>query len=88
MKIKEGYILDTIGGQQVAVSISYAEDRFSGMVKLNAAGAYLWELLTQGCEEAGLVQALTEKYHIDAETAVKDVKVFLAKLEEKGILEQ
>lgn len=43
MKIKEGYILDTIGGQPVAVSISYGEDRFSGMVKLNAAGAFLLE---------------------------------------------
>lgn len=88
MKIKDGYILDTIGGQPVAVSISYGEDRFSGMVKLNAAGAFLWDLLAQDCEESALVQALTEKYEIDADTAAKDVKSFLVKLEEKGILEQ
>lgn len=87
MKIKEGYILDKIGDQPMAIPISYGEDRFSGMIKLNSTGAYLWRLLEQEKEETELVLALTERYGIDAETAKRDLKNFLALLEEKGILE-
>lgn len=87
MKIKEGYILDKIGDQPMAISTGYDADQFSGMVKLNGAGAYLWSMLEEEKEEEELVKALVEKYGIDAETAKRDLKNFLALLEEKGILE-
>lgn len=88
MKIKEGYILDTIGDQKVAVSLNYAADQFSGMVKLNSVGAFLWEKLSQDISEDALVQAVVQKYDVSEETARKDIKVFVENLEKNGILEK
>lgn len=87
MKIKEGYILDTIGEQKIAVSLEHSEDRFSGMIKLNSVGAFLWEKLSEGIDEEALIHAVTETYEIDQETASGDVKAFIEKLEKNGILE-
>ena len=88
MKIKDGYMLDTIGEQKIAVSLDSANDKFSGMIKLNAVGAFLWELLTEETTEEALVQAVTEKYDIDAETAKKDIEKFVGTLEKNKILER
>lgn len=87
MKIKEGYILDTIGDQKIAVSVDYSDDKFCGMVKLNAVGAFLWEKLLQDTTEDALVQAVTEAYQIDAETAKIDIGAFITQLKENGVLE-
>ena len=40
MKIKEGYILDEIGDQKVAISLKCGENDFSEMIKLNEIGAF------------------------------------------------
>ena len=88
MKIKDGYILDSIGEQKIAVSIDDSNDKFSGIIKLNSVGAFLWELLLEETEEESLVKALTERYEISEDVAAKDAAVFLEKLEKNGILER
>lgn len=88
MKIKDGYILDRIGEQKIAVSLDAANNNFSGVIKLNSVGAFLWELLSEGTTEEAMVQAVTEKYEIDAETAKKDIQKFVATLEQNKILER
>lgn len=88
MKIKEGYILDSIGEQKVAVSLTYSKDQFSGMVKLNSVGAFLWEKLSEEIEEEVLVQEVMKKYEVEEERARKDITVFLENLEKNGILER
>ena len=50
MKIKEGYILDEIGDQKVAISLKCGENDFSEMIKLNEIGAFLWEKLSEEIE--------------------------------------
>lgn len=93
MRIKDGYILDTIGDQKVAVSLNMSEDYFSGMIKLNDIGAFLWEKLTEDTDEEKLVEAVTENYEVDAETAGRDIKAFTDVLKKmvfwsKGIWEK
>ena len=50
MKIKEGYILDEIGDQKVAISLKCGENDFSEMIKLNDKVANLWDKLTEEIE--------------------------------------
>lgn len=88
MKIKDGYILDTIGEQKVAVSLETAKDRFSGMIKLNPVAAFLWEKLSEEISEEALIKAVTEKYNVDSATAAKDIQAFIEKLAKNGILEK
>ena len=83
MKIKEGYILDEIGDQKVAISLKCGENDFSEMIKLNEIGAFLWEKLSEEIEEE-----VTEAYDIDSATARKDIRSFTETLEKNGILER
>ncbi len=87
MKIKDGYILDTIAGQQVAIALDMADDQFVGMVKLNEVGAFLWQKLQKEVTEDELVMFLTEQYEVDDAKARADIQKFTAVLKEKGILE-
>ena len=88
MKIKDGYILETIGEQKIAIALEVTPDKFSGMIKLNHVGAFLWELLMEDVEKDFLVKELTKKYDISDEIAGNDVKAFLDILEKNGILEK
>lgn len=87
MKIKDGYILDTIAGQQVAIALDMADDQFVGMVKLNEVGAFLWQKLQQEVTEDELVMFVTEQYEVDDAKARTDIQKFTTVLKEKGILE-
>lgn len=87
MKIKDGYILDTIAGQQVAIALDMADDQFVGMVKLNDVGAFLWQKLQQEVTEDELVMFVTEQYEVDDAKARTDIQKFTTVLKEKGILE-
>ena len=88
MKIKDGYILETIGDQKMVVSLDMTPDKFSGMIKLNNVAAFLWEILENEIDEAAMLKAMTEKYDVSEELARKDLKVFLENLEKNGILEK
>ena len=88
MKIKDGYILETIGDQKMVVSLDMTPDKFSGMIKLNNVAAFLWELLENETDEASVIKAMTEKYDVSEELATKDLKTFLVNLEKNGILEK
>ena len=88
MKIKEGYILDEIGDQKVAISLKCGENDFSEMIKLNEIGAFLWEKQKENIEEEKMVKAVTEEYDIDSATARKDIRSFTETLEKNGILER
>lgn len=86
MKISDGFILDTVGGEYVAVSLDYSKEHFSGMIKLTGVSAYLWQLLKEERTERELVTAVIEKYNINEETATRDIRGFLQQLSKNGIL--
>lgn len=85
MKIKGDYLLDTIGGEKMAVPITVND---GGLAGLNEVGAFLWEKLQGGTTEADLVKALTSEYDVKEEKATADVKKFLEILRTKGLLEE
>ena len=43
MKIKGDYLLDTIGGEKMAVPITVNDGGLAGLIRLNEVGAFLWE---------------------------------------------
>ena len=88
MKIKGDYLLDTIGGEKMAVPITVNDAGLAGLIRLNEVGAFLWEELQGGTTEADLVKALTSEYDVKEEKATADVKKFLEKLRTKGLLEE
>lgn len=87
MKIKENFILRKISDSFVVVPVGDAVVDFSGLINLNETGAFLFERLQKGTDNADLVNALLSEYDVPKECAEKDVQVFVNKLREAGILE-
>lgn len=85
MKLKEGFILQEVGGQIVVIPTADDVD-LNMMIKLNETGAFLWERLEQETDEAALVSALLTEYDVDEATALRCVQGFIGKLKDHGLL--
>lgn len=85
MKIKDGYILRTIAGDNVVLP-SGDELDLSIMITLNDTGRFLWERLEKGAETDELVAALLAEYEVDEATARAGVEAFVEKLEANELL--
>lgn len=81
MKIKPGFILRQLAGENVVVPVGAAGANFNGMIRLNATGALLWQELAVGADEAQLVQKLLDSCDgVDVDTVRTDVKEFLGSI--------
>ena len=78
MKIKEGFIIRQVGGENIVVPIGKTGKDFHGMIKLNDSGAFLWRFFTEEHTEA--VAALLNEYEVDEATATADVASFVKTL--------
>lgn len=88
MKVKNGFIVRQIAGQNVAVPVGQASKDFHGMIKLNESGLLIWKCLEKDTDEDAIVSAMLEKYDVTAEQARLDVHAFTEVLRNAGILEE
>ena len=86
MKIKDGFVLRQVAGQGVVIATGEASTEFSGMVKLNGTGSFIWEKVAEGLDEDAIAKALTAEYDATPEKAASDVAAFVAKMRENGFL--
>ncbi len=86
MKIKDGYVLREIAGNNIVVEVG-GKVSFNGMITLNDTGAFLWKKLEKGAEKEALAAALLDEYEVSPEKAEEDVALFLQKLEGAAVLE-
>ena len=84
-KLKEGFILRNIAGENIIIPSGDDLD-LNMMITVNETGAFLWEHLNRGAEEDELVAAILEEYDTDEEHARASVKKFIATLEENEFL--
>lgn len=78
LKIKKGFLLRKLGKDYMAVAIGEASKSFNGMLRLNEAGAFLWDELKKGISREELIRKMLDRYDdLDAETAEKDLNEFL-----------
>lgn len=87
MKIKEGFILRNVAGNNVVVPIGQATIDFNGMMSLNDTGAFLFGKLIEGISREDLIKAVMEEYGIEEELAEKDVDSFIGKVEREDLFE-
>ena len=88
MKIRNGFMLRKVGGQNVVVAVGAASRDFNGIIKLNETGAFLWELLKSERTPEELTEALLAEYYIDRETASADVEAFAERLSRAELLDR
>ena len=87
MKIKKDFLLRKVSDTYVVVPVGSAIVDFSGLINLNETGAFLFEILQNGAEEKDLIEKLLSEYDVSEDIATKDVKAFISKVKEAGILE-
>lgn len=87
MKIKEGFILRNVAGNNVVVPIGHNSVDFNGMISLNDTGAFLFEKMLQDISREDLIKAVVEEYEIDEELAKTDVDNFIEKVKGEGLFE-
>ena len=76
MKIKKGFVLRTVCGENVIVGEGLDAINFGRMLCLNETAAWLWkQALEQGDFTADtLAHALCDEYEVSPEQALNDVK--------------
>lgn len=88
MKIKSDFTIQKVGSSYVAIAVGETSKTFRTMIKLNATGAFLWNLLAEkDVTEEDLVNALLTEYDVDRETAANDVHRIVTMLAENNILQ-
>ena len=87
MKIKKGFVLREVAGSHIVVAVGEAVKTFNGVINLNPTSALLWKALEKGAEQKDLVDALLSEYDVSEDVAINDVKAFVGKLVEAGLVE-
>lgn len=80
MKRNPDFILRNVAGKLVLVPVGKAAAAFPGMITVNTAGKFIWELLETPQTLEQIVEAMTERYEVSKETACTDAKTFLDRL--------
>ena len=88
MKIKDGFVLEEVGGSYLAVAVGDRTNSFTGLVRLNSTGAYLWNILAENdVTREALVDKMLSDYEVEREVVERDVDAFCNKLIDNGIIE-
>jgi hypothetical protein len=88
MKIKKGFVLEKVGDSYLSCATGKLAKEFSGFVRLNETGAFLWNILSLAdVTKEEMVEKMTAEYDVSAEIALRDVEAFVLNLEKNGILE-
>lgn len=86
MKIKKELVKREIAGDTILVPVGKTVYDSNGLFVLNELGGFLWDRLEKAENEEELLQAVLNEYEVTEETAKKDLRTFLDKLREMGIL--
>lgn len=87
MKIKEGFLLRNVAGNNVVVPVGQATLDFNGMMSLNDTGAFIFGKMIEGISREELIKAIMDEYEIDEHLAATDVDNFIKKVEGEGLFE-
>lgn len=89
MRIKKGFILRTVCGENVIVGEGLDAINFGRMLCLNETAAWLWKQAQQAGDftAESLAQALCSEYEVSPEQALNDVKETINQWTELKVVE-
>lgn len=86
MKLRDGYLLRTVAGKNIVVSVG-SDVEFNGMLTLNDTGVFFWELLKNDTTKEEMLAKILEEYDVSQDEVSGDLDDFLTKLKEAKLLE-
>ena len=87
MKIKEGFVVRKVMGNNVVIATGAQSNKFHGMVKLNDTAAEIWGYIADGLDIDAIVDKMREKYDVDESLLRADVEKTVNTLIDQGFAE-
>ncbi len=88
MRLKEGFILHSVGDEHMAVATGEAAKGFNGIVRNNETAAYIFSLLQEETTEEAIVEAMCARYDAEESRIREDVHILIEKIREAGFLHE
>ena len=87
MKIKQGFKLNSVCGQNFLVPMGEGNVDYSKLIALNESSLLLWRRMEEGeFTEDDLVQVLLKAYEVSEDVALTDVKNIIKQFKEEQII--
>ena len=87
LKINDNFVLREIAGEYIIIPVGSTALKFNGLITVNEVGVLLWNMLQKEVSLEELVQGVLAEYDVQEDVAREDIKEFLDKLVEGGILD-
>ena len=87
MKIKKGFVLRVVGGENVVVPVGEMSKTFHGIINLNETGAFMWKFFSEEHTLEEGVSALLSEYEVEENVARADVEKFMNAVMKNGFAE-
>lgn len=88
LKIKEGFVLRRVMGNNVIIAVGAASRDFHGMVQLNESAADIWNFISEGKSRDEIVDAMMQKYEADRDVIEADVCRSIDMFVSNGLVEE
>ncbi len=87
MRIKEGFELRNICGENIVVAHGLKNIDFTKLITLNESAALAWNAVKdKDFELQDIVRALLDEYEVDEATATADAETLVAQWKEAGLI--
>lgn len=89
MRIKQGYKIRNIAGENVIVAIGKLNVNLTKVISLNPTSVWLWEQLgNEEFDAAKVSELLVSNYDVDHDTASADAEAWISSLRKAGLLDE
>lgn len=88
MKLKYQFVVESMSDGIIAAAVGRDNERFHGMIRLNAGGEVLFKLLQQDCAQQEVLSRFAAHFGVTGEEAKPPVDAFLEQLRQNGLLEE
>ena len=86
MRVEKEFVLREIAGDYIIIPTGKTVLEFNGLVTVNEVGVSLWNMLQEEITFDGLVEGILEEYDVDESVAREDIREFLDRMIDSGIL--
>lgn len=86
MRVEKEFVLREIAGDYIIIPTGKTVLEFNGLVTVNEVGVSLWKMLQEDVTFEQLVAGILEEYDVEEAVAAEDIREFLDKLIDSGIL--
>ena len=83
MKLNEDYVIQPLVNEYLVIPIGEAGKRFSGVIRMNTTGAFMWNAIRNGADTKEKILAEVRKVYedVDPEMVEEDLNQFLGTIQ-------